>query len=113
MKESPFRNKYTETVDRESAFEMLAARAEEAAKAAQGSGGIGGWLGGILGGVQPRRLRVVVARHPVRSRAWPRRSRPRPPVPWRHPWGGRSARPSCAACSGACSVAGGAKASGP
>ena len=50
MKESAFRNKYTETIDRESAFEMLAKRAEEAAKAAEGSGGIGGWLGGILGG---------------------------------------------------------------
>ncbi|MBN8532701.1 MAG: DUF853 family protein [Rhizobiales bacterium] len=50
MKESPFRNKYTETVDRESAFEMLAGRAEAAAKEAESSGGIGGWLGGMLGG---------------------------------------------------------------
>ncbi|OYU48998.1 MAG: ATPase [Rhizobiales bacterium PAR1] len=47
--ESPFRTKYTETIDRESAFEMLAKRAEEAAKPAEG-GGIGGWLGGLLGG---------------------------------------------------------------
>lgn len=50
MKESPFRNKYTETIDRESAFEMLAGRAEAAAKEAQGSGGIGGILGGLFGG---------------------------------------------------------------
>ena len=50
MRESAFRTKYTETIDRESAFEKLAGRAEEAAKAAEGSGGIGGWLGGILGG---------------------------------------------------------------
>jgi DNA helicase HerA-like ATPase len=53
MRESAFRAKYTQTIDRESAFEMLAKRAEEASKAAeeaQGGGGIGGWLGGILGG---------------------------------------------------------------
>ncbi|HRE21894.1 MAG TPA: DUF853 family protein [Rhabdaerophilum sp.] len=55
MRESPFRNKYAETIDRESAFEMLAKRAQEAAKAAEEaakaeSGGVGGWLGGILGG---------------------------------------------------------------
>ncbi|MCZ8375083.1 MAG: DUF853 family protein [Beijerinckiaceae bacterium] len=55
MRESPFRNKYTETIDRESAFEMLAKKAEASAKAAEeeqaGSGGIlGNVLGGILGG---------------------------------------------------------------
>ena len=50
MKESALRSKYTETVDRESAFELLAGRAEAASKAAEGSGGIGGWLGGLLGG---------------------------------------------------------------
>ncbi|MCZ8182128.1 MAG: DUF853 family protein [Beijerinckiaceae bacterium] len=55
MRESPFRNKYTETLDRESAFEMLATKAEASAKAAEeeqaGSGGIfGNVLGGILGG---------------------------------------------------------------
>jgi DNA helicase HerA-like ATPase len=54
MKESPFRNKYTETVDRESAFEMLAGRAEAAAKEAEASsGGIGGMLGGLFGGGSP------------------------------------------------------------
>jgi hypothetical protein len=62
MRESPFRNKYTETLDRESAFEMLAKRAEAAAKAAEeaaqeteGGGGLGGLLGGILGGGAPSR----------------------------------------------------------
>lgn len=50
IKESALRSKYTETVDRESAFELLASRAEEASKAAQGSGGITGWIGGMLGG---------------------------------------------------------------
>ncbi len=55
MRESPFRSKYTDTLDRESAFEMLAKRAEEAAKAAEeaekGSGGLlDNMLGGILGG---------------------------------------------------------------
>ena len=49
MRESALLTKYTQTVDRESAFEMLAKRAEEAAKPAE-SGGIGGWLGGLLGG---------------------------------------------------------------
>ncbi len=55
MRESPFRSKYTETVDRESAFELLVKRAEESAKAAEeaekGSGGfLDNMLGGILGG---------------------------------------------------------------
>ncbi|KAF0227787.1 MAG: hypothetical protein FD175_2493 [Beijerinckiaceae bacterium] len=49
MRESAFGGKYDKTVDRESASEMLAARAEAASKPAEG-GGIGGWLGGILGG---------------------------------------------------------------
>ena len=50
MNESALRSKYTETVDRESAFEMLTGRAAEAAKQAEGGGGIGGWIGGMLGG---------------------------------------------------------------
>jgi uncharacterized protein len=54
MKESTFLSKYTTTIDRESASEMLAKRAEDAAKAAEeaqsGGGGIGGWIGGMLGG---------------------------------------------------------------
>ncbi|MCA3624489.1 MAG: DUF853 family protein [Methylobacterium sp.] len=54
MRDSPFRNKYTETVDRESAFEMLAAKAEAAARAAQGGGGLfDNVLGGLLGGSAP------------------------------------------------------------
>jgi uncharacterized protein len=51
MKDSPYRSKYTETIDRESAFEMLAGRAEAAAKEAEGGGGLlGNVLGGIFGG---------------------------------------------------------------
>ena len=50
MRESPFRSKYTETIDRESAFERLAKRAEETATAADGGGGIGGLRGGLFGG---------------------------------------------------------------
>ncbi|MFN7322084.1 MAG: helicase HerA-like domain-containing protein, partial [Methylobacterium sp.] len=54
MRESPFRNKYTETADRESAFEMLAAKAEAAARAAQGGGGLfDNVLGGLFGGSAP------------------------------------------------------------
>lgn len=49
MRESALLTKYTQTVDRESAFEMLAKRAEEAAKPAE-SGGIGGWLADFSGG---------------------------------------------------------------
>jgi len=50
MRESPIRDRYTTTIDRESAAEMLAARAEKAAEAASGGGGIGGMLGGLFGG---------------------------------------------------------------
>lgn len=50
--QSGLRGKYDQPLDRESAFENLAKRAEEAAAPAeeQSSGGITGWLGGILGG---------------------------------------------------------------
>ena len=50
--QSGLRGKYDQPLDRESAFENLAQRAEEAAAPAeeQSSGGITGWLGGILGG---------------------------------------------------------------
>lgn len=50
--QSGLRGKYDQPLDRESAFELLAKRAEEAAAPAedQSSGGITGWLGGILGG---------------------------------------------------------------
>jgi uncharacterized protein len=50
MRESAVRGKYETTIDRESAFELLAGRAEAAAKQAEGGGGIGGFLGGLLGG---------------------------------------------------------------
>jgi uncharacterized protein len=51
MRESDIGRKYEETIDRESASEMLAKRAEEAAAPAEAEGGgIGGWLGGLLGG---------------------------------------------------------------
>jgi DNA helicase HerA-like ATPase len=53
IKDSPVKGKYETTIDRESAFEMLAGRAEAAAKEAQGSGGIGGFLGGLFGGSSP------------------------------------------------------------
>lgn len=50
MQESALKSKYTTTIDRESAFEMLAKRAEEAAKAASGGGGFfGNVMGGIFG----------------------------------------------------------------
>ncbi len=47
MRESPFGAKYDQTIDRESAFELLTKRAEQANAPA---GGIGGFLGGLLGG---------------------------------------------------------------
>ncbi len=49
---SPYWGKYEDKVDRESAHEMLAKRAETgaASKQAEADGGIGGWLGGVLGG---------------------------------------------------------------
>ena len=48
---SGLRGRYDQALDRESAFELLAQRAEEAAAPQQEeAGGIGGWLGGILGG---------------------------------------------------------------
>ncbi|CAN1508263.1 COG0433 HerA helicase [Rhabdaerophilaceae bacterium] len=49
MKESAFCSKYTETVDRESAFEKLATRAEEAAKSESQGGFFDSVLGGVFG----------------------------------------------------------------
>ncbi len=49
MLESPLRGKYDATLDRESAFEILAARAGASENAPQ-AGGMGGMLGGLLGG---------------------------------------------------------------
>lgn len=51
MAESPFRSKYAETVDRESAFEMLAKKAEAAAEATRQAEGGGGFLDNMLGGI--------------------------------------------------------------
>ena len=50
--QSGLRGKYDQTLDRESAFEMLAKRAEEASapQEEESSGGIGDWLGGVFGG---------------------------------------------------------------
>lgn len=47
---SPYYGKYEERLDRESAKEILAQRANAAAKEAEAGGGVGDWLGGVLGG---------------------------------------------------------------
>ncbi|MEZ5900227.1 MAG: helicase HerA-like domain-containing protein [Hyphomicrobiaceae bacterium] len=47
---SPYYGKYEERIDRESAKEILAQRADANAKEAEASGGVGDWLGGVLGG---------------------------------------------------------------
>ncbi len=47
---SPYYGKYEERLDRESAKEILAKRANAAAKEAEAGGGVGDWLGGVLGG---------------------------------------------------------------
>jgi len=48
---SPYYGKYEERLDRESAKEILANRANNAAaKEAEAGGGVGDWLGGVLGG---------------------------------------------------------------
>jgi len=52
MAASPFAGKYDSMIDRESAFEMLQARAEKGEPASAGAGGgLLGTLGGILGGI--------------------------------------------------------------
>jgi uncharacterized protein len=78
MRESAFGEKYTTTIDRESASELLARRAEETTKAAEeaqsGGGGIGGWIGGMLGGGasagkgrQPQSMAEKIATSAARS----------------------------------------------
>jgi DNA helicase HerA-like ATPase len=47
---SPLRNKYTDMIDRESAYEVLQKKVETATTA---QGGLGGMLGGIFGSGQP------------------------------------------------------------
>jgi hypothetical protein len=54
---SPLRGKYDETIDPESAYEMLAKRAEKAAAEAQespGEGGLVDMLGGLFGTTRKR-----------------------------------------------------------
>ncbi|MCA0316806.1 MAG: DUF853 domain-containing protein [Proteobacteria bacterium] len=58
LAKSPFKGKYDETVDSESAYEILQKRAQEKVQAEQqsqqaDSGGLGGLLGSILGGGGP------------------------------------------------------------
>jgi hypothetical protein len=58
LAKSPFRGKYDELIDSESAYEVLQKRAQEKAQAEQApqqgdSGGLGGLLGSILGGGGP------------------------------------------------------------
>jgi uncharacterized protein len=50
---SPVFGKYEETVDRESAYEMLTKRTQAAAQEAEASGGSGGWGDIIFGGSAP------------------------------------------------------------
>jgi DNA helicase HerA-like ATPase len=72
---SPVRGKYDETVDRESAFEILQKKAAQAAapeaQAESGSGGglIGSVLGGLFGGGKSRRMSTgeVVVKQVARS----------------------------------------------
>ena len=75
---SPLGHKYDATVDRESAYEMLASRKNLPADAAQGaqeSGGLGGLLGeigSVLGGGQPAkggRQRMSVTEQVIRAAA--------------------------------------------
>jgi hypothetical protein len=75
---SPVKGKYDETLDSESAFEMLerrvkkeAAPADEGGRGSESSGGVGGWLGGIFGTNRKRGERLstgqVVAREVART----------------------------------------------
>ena len=75
---SPLGHKYDQTIDRESAYEMLANRKDLPADAAQGaqeSGGLGGLLGqigSVLGGGQPAkggRQRMSVTEQVIRAAA--------------------------------------------
>jgi DNA helicase HerA-like ATPase len=51
MAASSFAGKYDSMIDRESAFEMLQARADKGEPASGAGGGLLGTLGGILGGI--------------------------------------------------------------
>ncbi len=73
MGRSPIKGKYDETVDSESAHEMLQKRveAEAGGASAETGSGIGGWLGGIFGTNRKRGERLstgqVIAREVARS----------------------------------------------
>jgi DNA helicase HerA-like ATPase len=77
MKTSPVRGKYDETLDSESAYEMLASRkamAKEPAEQASSAGGLGGLLESVLGGAQASgkgkgRQRMTMTEVVVRSAA--------------------------------------------
>jgi DNA helicase HerA-like ATPase len=77
MSQNPLRGKYEESLDAESAYEMLAKRkemAEEPAHEASASGGLGGLLESVLGGGQPAgkgkgRARMSVTELVIRSAA--------------------------------------------
>jgi DNA helicase HerA-like ATPase len=77
VKTSPVRGKYDQTLDSESAYEMLAKRkelAEEPAQQASGAGGLGGLLESVLGGPQTSgkgkgRQRMTMTEVVVRSAA--------------------------------------------
>jgi hypothetical protein len=51
---SPLKGKYDEAIDPESAFEMLAKRAQGATEPAQGEGGLLSTLGGLFGTTRKR-----------------------------------------------------------
>ncbi len=112
MAASPFRGKYDQAIDEESAYEMLAKRAQKAAGEAQeasaGSGGILDMIGSIFGttrkrGETSRRASTSPARSPAPSSRRP--SAALPPNSARRSADGRaprSAAPSCAGRSADC-----------
>ncbi|MFL5189335.1 MAG: helicase HerA-like domain-containing protein [Microvirga sp.] len=70
MASSPMRGKYDQLVDPESAYEMLAKRAEQAAaeaKAAEGGGGILAMLGGLFGTTGQRKGSMTVTQRVTRE----------------------------------------------
>jgi DNA helicase HerA-like ATPase len=70
MASSPMRGKYDQLVDPESAYEMLAKRAEQAAaeaKAAEGGGGILDMLGGLFGTTGQRKGSMTVTQRVTRE----------------------------------------------
>ncbi|MGO4572857.1 helicase HerA-like domain-containing protein [Microvirga sp. 2TAF3] len=64
---SPLRGKYEQTIDSESAYEMLAKRAEKAAAEAQGGGGILDMLGNLFGTNNQRKGTMTVGQRVTRE----------------------------------------------